>query len=138
MEKQSFETVADRLKKVRLEKNITQDFLAKKLGVTQKAYSKIENNETKLNVEVLSRIAELLNVPIETFFNNSQQPVLNDFSSRTGGDNVIYKNTSSEKIEALYTKLLEAKNQVIMSKNNEIEALKKLLTLMEALPHNKK
>jgi len=50
---------------------VSQDFLAKKLGFTQKAYSKIENNETKLNVEVLQRVSEILEVPIESFFNNS-------------------------------------------------------------------
>jgi transcriptional regulator with XRE-family HTH domain len=124
MNTNQFETVSDRLKKVRLEKSISQDFLAKKLGFTQKAYSKIENNETKLNVEVLQRISEILEVPVETFFNNSQQPILNDFSNRTGGDNVIYKNNSMEKIEDLYKELLKSKDDVISSKVSEIETLK--------------
>ena len=126
MNTKSFETVSDRLKKARLEKNITQDFLAKKLGITQKAYSKIENNETKLNVDVLQRLSDVMEVPIESFFNNTQQPILNDFSNRTGGDNVIYKNNSMEKIEDLYKDLLKSKDEVISSKINEIESLKKL------------
>lgn len=121
-----FETVSDRLKKIRLEKNISQEFIAKKIGFTQKAYSKIENNETKLNVEVLQKISELLKVPIESFFNSNQQPILNDFSYRTGGDNVFYKNISSEKIEGLTEELLKLKDDVIESKNNEITLLKKL------------
>ena len=70
---QQFETIADRLKKIRMEKNVSQDFLSKKLGFTQKAYSKIENNETKLNVDVLQRISEVLEVPIESFFNTNNQ-----------------------------------------------------------------
>lgn len=124
--KNNFETVSDRLKKIRLEKNISQDFIAKKMGFTQKAYSKIENNETKLNVDVLQRISEILEVPIETFFNNSQQPILNDFSNRTGGDNVIYKNNSIEKVEELNEKLLKLKDEIIESKNSEIQMLKRL------------
>lgn len=127
MTSNQFETIADRLKKMRLEKNVSQDYLAKKLGFTQKAYSKIENNETKLNVEVLQKISEVLEVPIESFFNNNNQPILNDFSNRTGGDNVIYKNNSVEKIEELYKKLLDSKDEVIKSKIEEIESLKFLL-----------
>jgi transcriptional regulator with XRE-family HTH domain len=124
MKNASFETVSDRLKKIRVEKNISQDFLSKKLGFTQKAYSKIENNETKLNVEVLQRISEILEVPVESFFNHSQQPVLNDFSNRTGGDNVIYKNNTLDQSQELYEKLLKSKDEVILSKSNEIETLK--------------
>lgn len=133
MNTQQFETIADRLKKMRLEKNVSQDFLAKKLGFTQKAYSKIENNETKLNVEVLQRISEVLEVPIESFFNNNNQPILNDFSNRTGGDNVIYKNNSTEKIDELYKQLLDAKDEVIKSKVDEIENLKYLLKSIKGI-----
>ena len=133
MNTQNFETVSDRLKKIRLIKNITQDFLAKKLGFTQKAYSKIENNETKLNVDVLQRVAQILEVPIETFFNNSQQHILNDFSNRSGGDNVIYKNNSTENIEELYSHLLKSKDDIINSKINEIESMKKINEQLEKL-----
>jgi transcriptional regulator with XRE-family HTH domain len=127
MDNARIETIADRLKKIRIDKNVSQDFLAKKLGFTQKAYSKIENNETKLNVEVLQRISEILEIPVESFFTNNNQPILNDFSNRTGGDNVIYKNNSVEKIEELYKKLLDSKDEVIKSKMDEIESLKYLL-----------
>jgi transcriptional regulator with XRE-family HTH domain len=130
------ETVSDRLKKVRLEKNFSQDFLAKKLGITQKAYSKIENNETKLNVEVLQRVSEIMEVPIEIFFQNAPQPILNDFSNRTGGDNVIYKNTSTDKIEELYKDLLKSKDEIIDSKKSEIEFLKNLNEKLEELLRN--
>jgi transcriptional regulator with XRE-family HTH domain len=133
MNTNQFETVSDRLKKVRLEKNLSQDFLAKKLGITQKAYSKIENNETKLNVDVLQRVSEVMDVPIETFFNNSQQPILNDFSNRTGGDNVIYENNSIDKIEELYKELLKSKDEVISSKVSEIETLKMVNKKLEEL-----
>jgi transcriptional regulator with XRE-family HTH domain len=121
---EQFETIYDRLKKVRLEKNFSQDYLAKKLGLTQKAYSKIENNETKLNVDVLQRLAEILEVPIEVFFKSANQPILNDFSARNGGDNVIYKTENNDKTDELYNKLLLLKDEVINSKISEIETLK--------------
>jgi len=127
MKTQEFEIVSERLKKIRLANNISQSFLAKKLGFTQKAYSKIENNETKLNVDVLQRISEILNVPIESFFSKSQQPILNDFSNRTGGDNIIYKNNLTEKMEELFKEIIKSKDEVIASKINEIETLRMVI-----------
>ena len=127
MKTQEFEIVSERLKKIRLANNISQSFLAKKLGFTQKAYSKIENNETKLNVDVLQRISEILNVPIEYFFNNSQQLILNDFSNRTGGDNVIYENYITEQMEELFKEIIKSKDEVIASKINEIETLRMVI-----------
>jgi transcriptional regulator with XRE-family HTH domain len=121
---EQFETIYDRLKKARLEKNYSQDYLAKKLGLTQKAYSKIENNETKLNVDVLQRLSEILEVPIEVFFKSENQPTLNDFSSRNGGDNVIYKTENNDKTDELYKKLLQSKDDIISAKMSEIEILK--------------
>lgn len=115
-----FKSIADLVKKSRYEKNYSQEYLAKKLGITQKAYSKIENNETKLSVDTLIRIAEILEVDVASFFSSAEKPILNDFSTRSGGDNVIYKNYSIEKIEELY-------KEIIKSKEAEIETLKSLL-----------
>jgi hypothetical protein len=115
-----FNSIADLVKKTRYEKNYSQDHIAKKLGITQKAYSKIENNETKLNVDTLTQIAEILEVDVASFFSYNEKPILNDFSTRTGGDNVIYKNNSIEKIEELY-------KEIIKAKDSEIETLKALL-----------
>jgi transcriptional regulator with XRE-family HTH domain len=115
-----FKSIADLVKKSRYEKNYSQEYLAKKLGITQKAYSKIENNETKLTVDTLVRIAEILEVEVASFFSSAEKPILNDFSTRSGGDNVIYKNYSIEKIEELY-------KEIIKSKEAEIETLKTIL-----------
>ena len=120
-------SVAQRVKKVRVEKNFSQDYLAKKLGLSQKAYSKIENSESKLNVETLVKIAEILDTPITNFFDESSRPIVNDYSNRTGGDNIIYKNIYNEKTEDLYNQLLKAKDDIINAKQSEIEVLKKVL-----------
>jgi hypothetical protein len=61
-----------------------------------------------------------LEVDVTSFFSSNEKPILNDFSTRSGGDNVIYKNNSIEKIEELY-------KEIIKSKDSEIEILKLLL-----------
>jgi transcriptional regulator with XRE-family HTH domain len=53
-------TVATNIRRIREFKDYTQDYLAIKLGISQNAYSKIELGYTKITVERLFQIAEIL------------------------------------------------------------------------------
>jgi transcriptional regulator with XRE-family HTH domain len=130
MEK-GFETVSERLKQIRLKKNYSQEYVASKIGLSQKAYSKIENNETRLSVETLLVLSDILETPIAEFFTNSQNPILNDFSSARTGDNVIYKHEVNQKMQELYTQLVQAKEAIILAKDNEINALRLILEKLQ-------
>lgn len=108
-----------RIKRLREEKNYSQMYLAGKLGVTQKAYSKIENNQTKLSVDNLLRIAEVLETSVNKILDTDGNAVYNNYSTHHGEGIVIYK-TESDKIVDLYEKLLK-------SKDEEINYLKEML-----------
>lgn len=108
-----------RIKRLREEKNYSQMYLAGKLGVTQKAYSKIENNQTKLSVDNLLRIAEVLETSVNKILETDGNAVYNNYSTHHGEGIVIYK-TESDKIVDLYEKLLKAKD-------DEISYLKEML-----------
>jgi transcriptional regulator with XRE-family HTH domain len=56
--------IATNIRKVREERNYTQEYLAAKLGISQNAYSKIELGYTKITVERLFHIAYILDVDI--------------------------------------------------------------------------
>jgi len=62
--------VHNNLKKIRLAKGVTQTHLAKRLKVTPMTYSRLENGETKIDVERLMVLAKALDIEIEVFFNN--------------------------------------------------------------------
>lgn len=50
------------IRKYRELRNFTQDYVAKEMGISQNAYSKIENNQTQLTVKhikILSRVLEI-------------------------------------------------------------------------------
>jgi transcriptional regulator with XRE-family HTH domain len=126
-----FKTVADRIRDLRMRKNLTQDYLAKSLGVTQKAYSKIENNETRLNVDTLTSIARVLETPVTEFFSDKHAPILNDFSTRTTGDNDMYKTESDQTKDKLIEQLIQSKEEVISAKQAEIEVLRKYIERIE-------
>lgn len=52
------------IRNIRLKKNLSQEFVAFKLGVSQKAYSDLENGKTCLNYEKTKLLAEVLQTSI--------------------------------------------------------------------------
>ena len=62
-----------RIKKIREFRNFTQQYLADKLDISQNAYSKIENGTTKLTIDRLEQVANLLDVPIESILSSEKQ-----------------------------------------------------------------
>lgn len=73
--------IGDKIRKVRELKGFSQDFMAGKLEMSQRAYSKIENNDIKLDwgrIEDISKILEIEPTDLVSFddslvFNNCVQ-----------------------------------------------------------------
>lgn len=110
--------ITQKIVKLREEKNYSQTYLADKLGMSQKAYSKIETGETKLTVFHLMKIAEVLEVNLTELFDASNVNIYNNYHTHNG-EGIVINKTASEEIKELYEKLLQAKDR-------EIELLKKL------------
>lgn len=81
-------------KKIRKQKKITQEYIAKHLGITTRAYSKIESGKTNLTIEKLYKITDILNVNLLNLFE---------------GDRVRKPNLT---------------NEIILNNNNTISLLK--------------
>ncbi len=60
----NIEAVASNIRNARLHRNYSQDYLAYKLNISQNAYSKIECGYTKVTLERLITIAEILQVKL--------------------------------------------------------------------------
>jgi transcriptional regulator with XRE-family HTH domain len=52
--------VNQKIRELRKARGLSQDYMAKELGISQKAYSKIECNETHLSFDRITKIARLL------------------------------------------------------------------------------
>lgn len=52
------------LRKYRELRNYSQDYVARKMGISQNAYSKIENNITQLTVNHVKMISQILEVSV--------------------------------------------------------------------------
>lgn len=62
------EAVVERIKKYRILQGLSHENMAHELNISQAAYSKIEKMETKLSVERLLEIADILKHPLSDFF----------------------------------------------------------------------
>lgn len=58
------ENINKRIEKIRKEKEYSHEYMAHMLDISQAAYSKMSNNITKLSVERLYKIAEILEVTV--------------------------------------------------------------------------
>ncbi|MBK9257263.1 MAG: helix-turn-helix transcriptional regulator [Saprospiraceae bacterium] len=80
--------IAARIKQLRISKNILQKSVADHLGLSDNAYSRIENGYTHLTINNLYKIKEVLQVSIEdilelkqnNIFNNSKNIVFSQFN----------------------------------------------------------
>ena len=53
--------VCAKIKKIRLEKNLTQEYVAEQLNISQSYYAKIENGKKELTLNLLFNISKVLN-----------------------------------------------------------------------------
>ncbi|GAB3801418.1 helix-turn-helix transcriptional regulator [Virgibacillus kimchii] len=60
--------ITNNLKRLREERGIKQNFVAKKLGITQNYYSQIENGHRHPQVEHLLILRDLFNVSLDEIF----------------------------------------------------------------------
>lgn len=68
--------ILERIKKIRNLRGVKQEYIALQMGMSQSAYSKIENGNQKLTFEVIGKIANTLNVSINQLTDKDTQIIL--------------------------------------------------------------
>ncbi len=115
--------VGDKLRKIRVEKKITQDEMAIALDISQRAYSKIENNEIQIKLDRLQRIADVLNIDARLLLpeNNGHH-----------FENVSYSQISCSKvINQNSNKAMELYDNIIKRQQDEIDYLKGVIEMIK-------
>jgi transcriptional regulator with XRE-family HTH domain len=129
-----------KLRLLREFRNYSQEYIAEKLGITQHAYSRLENNQTKLTAERLERLAAILNIPPLELLSD-KEPVIH-FSdpvspSVPGPAREDHWKEFIENTRQLYGQVIVGKDEKIAFLENEIKALHKerdrIIHLMEKL-----
>lgn len=99
-------------------KNITQEYMASRLDISQPTYAKIEKGQIIPKVERLQQISEILEVELSTLLNSSNNLTFN-FQKEAFYSGYI--NNQHLELKEAYEKLLAAKDEQII-------LLKSLLT----------
>lgn len=92
--------VGNKIRKIRELKGFTQDYMALKLEISQRAYSKLERNETKLDWQRIEKISEILEIEPVDLVSFDDNLIFHN-SPQSGKNNTI-NNHFSEELKKLY------------------------------------
>ncbi|ALM47711.1 XRE family transcriptional regulator [Flavobacterium psychrophilum] len=119
-------TVEEKIRNIRELKNLTQEYMADKLGITQAGYSKLENGSTVLTYAKLTQIAKILEINIEDiiafdsqkYLSNRNKLKTNNLLGATIGDE------SSDFIKSLYEDKIKLLQKLLEKTEAEVERYK--------------
>ncbi|EIS9525392.1 TPA: helix-turn-helix domain-containing protein [Clostridioides difficile] len=98
--------LGEKIKSLRLEKNMTQEEFAESLCISRPALSLYESNKRKPDFEVLKKIAEYFNVSIDFLLDNNIKDK-NNYTNKNNSSSKIGSNEIDEEVEALVDMIYE-------------------------------
>lgn len=119
--------IGENIRLYRKEMEISQEAIAKKLGISQQAYLQLEKGETSWKMDYILSISDFLNVPIEKILLGAKKNSLsaNPDNNRIENVNQTLLNSMSENEKTIYEAIVNA----LKSEN---DALKSLINHMES------
>lgn len=86
-------TIGTRIRKLREEKNISQEKMAMELILTQSTYGRLEKNDQRLTAPKLIKIAQILNVSVSYLFGEQLElDIVNEKKDTFESNNIIIAN----------------------------------------------
>lgn len=70
------------IRKMRRDRDLTQEYMAFEMGISQKAYSDIENSKVKINLEILTKVSNILNIKPSEICSISHKCGTNDYEDK--------------------------------------------------------
>jgi transcriptional regulator with XRE-family HTH domain len=94
--------IGEKIKKVRELKNYTQEYMAKRLNITQAGYSKMECGETDITYSKIEEICLVLQISAEDLISFDHQKMFNSVNNVKGDNNGITIMELPKEIKKLY------------------------------------
>ena len=98
--------IGHKIKKLRELRNLTQEYMASSLGLSQSAYSRMELGETEITFSKLEKISEELGMKPEEIIAFNESMVFNVMNNQTGNGLVINNSVPSEENKTIYDQLI--------------------------------
>lgn len=114
--------LCEKIKMIREFRGISQQTIAQQLNISPQAYGKIERNETKLDVERLQQIANILQVSPEFIANFDEQQVFINSQHILGKGKAEMHNNNTTQL------VIDALERTIQQQQEEIKYLRAQLS----------
>lgn len=111
-------TIGNKIRKMRELKDISQEYMAEKLGISQQMYSVLEK-DANIPFSRLEQISEAMSVTVDNIISFDKAPFFNNINNNNGSVGMNIHSGIDPKIEKLYEdkiKLLEEKIKWMESK----------------------
>ena len=119
--------IGHKIKNIRELKNLTQEYMAEKLDISQAAYSKLEKGEIKISDEKLLQISNALEVRPDDIKSFDSQKYFNSVNNVEGDYSGIYIGGSDiELIKKLYDDKISLLEKLMSKQEKELERYKLL------------
>lgn len=125
-------TSGTKIRLLREKKGWDQAYLAKQLGISQPALSKIESDQTKLSWDHALKLAELFEVDPEYFFDSKVNNYISNNDKVNQLYNSEYHDNNIEFVKALYEAQIKTKNDLLEERHERIVELKKQVEELKA------
>ena len=106
------EKVNGKIRQIRELKNYSQEFIAKELNISIRAYSKIENGDTQLTIKRLNEISKILGVTPHEILGFNADIMFKD-KKNYNSSNIPSYQLDAKLLQELYEKLLAEKDEAI-------------------------
>ena len=126
--------INEKIRRIRESKEWSQEQMAEKLNMSLNGYAKIERGETKLYLDKLEQIAQILDIDVVELIQSGEKNICFQIESPLGS---VYQGVGESslliEIERLKLALSHANekesllNRLLEQKDNEINAIRELL-----------
>lgn len=118
--------IGNKIKNIRELKNLTQDYMAERLDISQAAYSKMEKGGIKLSPEKLTEIAEILQVNPEDITSFDSQKYFNSFNNVKGNNNgsIVFGLEDTKLIQSLFEDKISLLQKLYDNSQKELQRYK--------------
>lgn len=122
----------DKIRQLRELKKITQEEFAEKLSMSPSGYSKIERGESKLNLDKLQKIADLLAVSIVDLL-PTESNIIHNLNGAVNfqGTYHQYTGNSQEEVTRLLL-IIDHQKELLIQKDKELEVKDELIRMYKA------
>ena len=114
-------TIGTRIRELREERGIKQEYIAERMGISQSSYGRLEKDDNRLTAVKLQSISEILKVSVSVLFGEKAT----NFIHESNGDNA----------QAQIGTLIQQDKEHIETLKEEIHFLRKMLESSHIIPH---